>query len=112
MTGIHKLGVVLVVISNLLVCLSVCLVCGIYVWMGVSVFLMLFVYGWVCVCASSCSVWYQSNCGESEETIVLLPCSCCCVVLLSECAVILGPNVCVCVCVCVCVSRAGHSCDC
>ena len=82
------------------VCLSVCLGCGIYVWMGVSVFLMLFVYGWVCLRASSCSVWYQSNCGESEETIVLLPCSCCCVVLLSECAVILGPNVCVCVCVC------------
>ena len=33
--------------------------------------------------------------GESEETFVLLPCSCCCVALLSECAVILGPNVCV-----------------
>ena len=36
--------------------------------------------------------------GESEETFVLLPCSCCCVALLSECAVILGPNVCVGVC--------------
>ena len=59
-------------------------------WMRVCVY----------VCAAfSCSVWYRSNCGESEETIVLLPCSCCCVVLLSECAVILGPNVCVCVCV-------------
>ena len=32
--------------------------------------------------------------GESEETFVLLPCSCGCVALLSECAVILGPNVC------------------
>ena len=56
MTGIHKLGVLLVVITNLLVCLSVCLVCGIYGWMGVNVPLMLFVYGWVCVCASCMSM--------------------------------------------------------
>ena len=40
----------------ILVCLSVCLVCGIYGWMGVNVPLMLFVYGWVCVCASCMSM--------------------------------------------------------
>ena len=32
MTGIHELGVLLVVISKLLVCLSVCLSCLWYLW--------------------------------------------------------------------------------
>ena len=46
--------------------------------------------------------------GESEETFVLLPCSCGCVALLSECAVILGPNVCVYECVNVCVHMGSE----
>ena len=97
--------------------------------MSVYVCLMLFVYESVCV--GVCVVGNACVCplvlsdikatavkvkrhscvcrGESEETFVLLPCSCGCVALLSECAVILGPNVCVsnawlCVCVFVCVS--------
>ena len=83
--------------------------------MSVYVCLMLFVYesvcvgvcvvGSACVCplvlsdikATAVKVKRHSCVcrGESEETFVLLPCSCCCVALLSECAVILGPNVCV-----------------
>ena len=52
----------------------------------------------VCVCFSTAVKVKRHSCvcrGESEETFVLLPCSCGCVALLSECAVILGPNVCV-----------------
>ena len=109
MGGCEYLPDVICVSVGMCVCvifgpLCVCLASGIYVGVGVNVFLMVFVGEWVCVdvrvcvcvSASSCSVWYQSNCGESEETNVLLPCSCCCIVL-SECAVILGPNVCACV---------------
>ena len=81
--------------------------------MSVYVCLMLFVYesvcvgvcvvGNACVCplvlsdikATAVKVKRHSYVcrGESEETFVLLPCSCGCVALLSECAVILGPNV-------------------
>ena len=52
MTGIHKLDVVLVVISNLLVCLSVCLSCLWYVYVDGCECLSDVICVWVgmCVC--------------------------------------------------------------
>ena len=82
--------------------------------MGVNVSLMVFEGEWVCmgVCVCMCaSVFPLVVCASvlllvlpgvkatavNAKRLELLPCSYCCVVLLSECAVILSPNVCVCV---------------
>ena len=94
------------------VCVYVCLMLFVYeclmVFVYESVCVGVCVVGNACVCplvlsdikATAVKVKRHSCVcrGESEETFVLLPCSCCCVALLSECAVILGPNVCACAC--------------